>query len=1550
MLLLFYYDYALLFLCVSMAMIQWSPPSAAATIVADASFKSSISAPFLQTSSSASSRTNILSALMLHNHDHQRNLQQKQQEEELDKFSALNEIFSTIELQLPDAPVSRSGLDLTITELVCRDLNVQGIQISHDIVSNTKQRIGVDVAGVHISCTFDWEYSWMFFSGSGSGTAISDQPTSSISMGVDFISQDYATHPPQDVSIENCDANLQIADIQVEDDGIGLMAGIVNIFEGLVRDTIEEELGDVVCDEINKLAEEGGALDDMLVMVSDSIDTFLGGGGGDSLDDVDTDPLSAEKNAEIPTDEDGKSLWVNFQELQDYTRELLDLELNQLMESILGSSSGGDEDELGINVFLRDNILNEDGLLVIDPSSIITSDNDDSTLFEMHDMFTQTTMSIQSLSIGGLDSFTEMDVLDPIGNYTLQNEFRLEYLTLSLEMEAVIQASSKSDAVITTTEDEPTMIRETFLIEFTVNDVNVDFAIFLGINTQTLGSIPLGSIVYTENILPCILGAVDEVEFTAVSATVSDMEPPSLSGFLDDSMDHIITSGAEALFSMYEQVLIQAMPSFVEMTLRDLLNDFIDDALDDAAGACPKPDDTLIDLVDYRDLLLSEEEAVELLGRGGSPYGELFRLLYGFLDEVLSSVDDDGLSWLNALIMQFTGLQTDDAGNIFFAGDLIRQSLDISLNGLNAFIEIGVSDVTVSNLDSLGALHLLQPMMGESSVLNNTASIGVGPEAIRMEMTILIKGKGDKVDVHNEFELGLSLKDVVVVLEVLAQMQEQPFLNFPLQDVTNLNCWMATIVAPVLDKYGIRIQDGEADTGLVLRNLLVAVAEARLDMNCISCSSQMMLELEQSMQSQEGITDTTEVANQILNYGSNLLGGDYVQSGIDQILNEAAYHCPHSPSYQQNFPGLEYEDLEPIETNDETYEFLIAIIVVVLVVAVSATVIFFITRLLSRRRHSRWMKTLNKPQKLELARMQQDEKEREKDLNKRMNSLLRSKEIPCVVRLLIPIVIIGNIGLFLSGHLSLGGTVNLSGSFAGTEFNVDGFFEFSMAKSTIEMWQAGATALAILIALFSGVWPYTKQVLTLLIWLTPPRWMSSSRRGKVLHWLDVLGKWSMVDVFVLLMTLASFRLSVESPDHLSFLPEDLYSINMLVVPMWGLYANLLAQLVAQISSHVIIHYHRKTVNAATKSQAIELNLEPPSELGNTQEKLSQHNFKLDYEASYERAIIRKGVDYLLLSVLLSFMVLVICGCSLPSFNIEVLGLVGLVVESGNRFEQAKTYYSVFDLASMLMDQARYINKASDYLGLGTLASLLVITVFIVPLAQAVSLLVQWFAPMTKKQRAQNTAFNEILSAWQYMEVYVLSIIIAAWQLGGVSEFMINAYCDSLQDTFTMLVHYGVLEKEDAQCFRVDATVEAASWLLVASSLVLCILNHFIGAAALQKAQDGDTPTERRLHTDRWLQGKPPQSVLTDDRVNTMGEDVEEGTKPIEHDDKRVKVLPISPRFTDYYYFATVHQTEEELGRDSDMENAGVETAVVPKDINGKKGEGHKDILLIKNES
>lgn len=83
-----------------------------------------------------------------------------------------------------------------------------------------------------------------------------------------------------------------------------------------------------------------------------------------------------------------------------------------------------------------------------------------------------------------------------------------------------------------------------------------------------------------------------------------------------------------------------------------------------------------------------------------------------------------------------------------------------------------------------------------------------------------------------------------------------------------------------------------------------------------------------------------------------------------------------------------------------------------------------------------------------------------------------------------------------------------------------------MGRSTVEIWNAGGKVLAILILLFSGIWPYTKQAITLVLWFASPRTVSVEKRGAILLWLDTLAKWSIVDIFVLIVTIAGFRVSV----------------------------------------------------------------------------------------------------------------------------------------------------------------------------------------------------------------------------------------------------------------------------------------------------------------------------------------------------------------------------------------------------------------------------------------
>ena len=70
-------------------------------------------------------------------------------------------------------------------------------------------------------------------------------------------------------------------------------------------------------------------------------------------------------------------------------------------------------------------------------------------------------------------------------------------------------------------------------------------------------------------------------------------------------------------------------------------------------------------------------------------------------------------------------------------------------------------------------------------------------------------------------------------------------------------------------------------------------------------------------------------------------------------------------------------------------------------------------------------------------------------------------------------------------------------------------------------WHAEAYLLAVLICIFSGTWPYVKLLTMLLTWFTPKTTISLEWRSWALEWLDILGKWSLLDCYIMVRS-ASF--------------------------------------------------------------------------------------------------------------------------------------------------------------------------------------------------------------------------------------------------------------------------------------------------------------------------------------------------------------------------------------------------------------------------------------------
>ena len=111
---------------------------------------------------------------------------------------------------------------------------------------------------------------------------------------------------------------------------------------------------------------------------------------------------------------------------------------------------------------------------------------------------------------------------------------------------------------------------------------------------------------------------------------------------------------------------------------------------------------------------------------------------------------------------------------------------------------------------------------------------------------------------------------------------------------------------------------------------------------------------------------------------------------------------------------------------------------------------------------------------------------------------------------------------------------------------------------------------------------------------------------------------------------------------------------------------------------------------------------------------------------------------------------------------ELFGLVGVAVEFGQDFQDATRYHSIFSVVKLLFEQASYLNTTKDFIGLGILSVLFLCTLLFVPILQTGLLLKQWFAKSKFAQKERMAVRLEILQAWQYLEVYLVALLVSSW--------------------------------------------------------------------------------------------------------------------------------------------------------------------------------------------
>jgi hypothetical protein len=110
-------------------------------------------------------------------------------------------------------------------------------------------------------------------------------------------------------------------------------------------------------------------------------------------------------------------------------------------------------------------------------------------------------------------------------------------------------------------------------------------------------------------------------------------------------------------------------------------------------------------------------------------------------------------------------------------------------------------------------------------------------------------------------------------------------------------------------------------------------------------------------------------------------------------------------------------------------------------------------------------------------------------------------------------------------------------------------YELTFVNGIRKAWFGDAKFLAILIIVFSGIWPYAKNLILIYIWYRP---MTVKTRTSVLTWLLRLSKYTLVDVFAVICVLVGvlLQLNVAGVDVVTRAEPRPAIIAFLVATVW----------------------------------------------------------------------------------------------------------------------------------------------------------------------------------------------------------------------------------------------------------------------------------------------------------------------------------------------------------------------------------------------------------------
>jgi len=430
------------------------------------------------------------------------------------------------------------------------------------------------------------------------------------------------------------------------------------------------------------------------------------------------------------------------------------------------------------------------------------------------------------------------------------------------------------------------------------------------------------------------------------------------------------------------------------------------------------------------------------------------------------------------------------------------------------------------------------------------------------------------------------------------------------------------------------------------------------------------------------------------------------------------------------------------------------------------------------------------------------------------SSLMYHPSIHPAVKYGFPAVLVLAFTLFLSSNIAVGASVDLlvtraNGNNLTSLINI---YAFSLGSTMREMVQAGVYLLMLLILFCSGIWPYVKLILMMVSWIASTRRLSPIKREKVLYLLDSLGKFSLIDAYVLVLMMVAFRYNLEV--------EGVGELNVYVTPKYGFYSFLFATIISLISGHSMLFLHRRTMLPSIPVYS------------GRYESLSKHIF----DDKHGRGLVkltRRFRRFLVFALCLAF-VLICVGVSLKSFHFKFNGVAGTALGDAK--------VRAFSLVSIGEHIPQSVQESSSF-GIHWIQLCYFFFALIMPIMCLLSMFVLFLVPMRLKQQQRVFVLAEIANAWSAIEVFVIAIVVSLIEISPFTESMVGKHCQLINQ---ILSGWSGGEGDDLHyCFDVKSSIDGSSAVLiigvVLNSLLVSMLHRFAHHSMTERIEREDRP-------------------------------------------------------------------------------------------------------------